>query len=144
MMSSECVQSRHPTRFDRGLSKFSSVNCLSQLKLTVLIVVKQSLVPLGPVCPASLMKGALTSLLLWKEKDAFSSLAVALHMSTAPLPPNCHHMKDTNAHPTELTVKWNIYFQYLKTYILSSAVVGENRLLKHLIATGVLALQWVN
>jgi len=56
-------------------------------------------------------------------------------------PSNCHHMKDADAHPTELTVKWNIYFQYLKTYILSSAVVGEHRLLKHLIATGVLAHQ---
>lgn len=103
MMSSECVQSRHPTRSDRGLSKFSSVNCLSQLKLTVLIVVKQSLIPLGPVCPASLMKGALASLLLWKEKDAFSSLAVALHMSTAPLPPKLpsHERHQCSPHRTD-------------------------------------------
>lgn len=87
-----------------GLSEDSLVNCLSRLKLTALIVVKQRLIPPGPLRPASLMKGALASLLLWKEKDAFSSLAVALHMSTGP-PLNCHHMKDAGAHPTELTVK---------------------------------------
>lgn len=108
-----------------GLSEDSLVNCLSRLKLTALIVVKQRLIPPGPLRPASLMKGALASLLLWKEKDAFSSLAVALHMSTGP-PLNCHHMKDAGAHPTELTVKLNIYFPYLQTYILSSAVVVEN------------------
>lgn len=116
---------RRHTCSDRGLSKDSFVNCLSRLKLSALIVVKQRLIPPGPLRPASLMKGALASLLLWKEKDAFSSLAVALHTSTGP-PLNCHHMKDAGARPTKLTVKLNIYFQYLKTYILSSAVVVEN------------------